>query len=57
MSLLDSLITPEMYANISGVGGLMIMGIGLNLLGIKKIKLCDMLPGLIYVILFTKIFA
>ena len=56
-SLLDSLITPEMYANISGVGGLMIMGIGLNLLGIKKIKLCDMLPGLLYVILFTKIFA
>ena len=56
-SLLESLITPEMYANISGIGGLMIIGIGLNLLNIKKIKLCDMLPGLLYVILFTKIFA
>lgn len=56
-SLLESFITAEMYANISGVGGLMIIGIGLNLLGIKKIKLCDMLPGLLYVILFTKIFA
>ena len=47
----EPLITQEMYANISGLGGLMIMGIGLNLLKITKLKLCDMLPGLIYVVL------
>lgn len=46
-------ITPEMYANISGIGGLMIMGIGLNLMRITKLKLGDMLPGLIYVVIFT----
>ena len=52
----DPFITPEMYANISGIGGLMIMGIGMNFLKITNLKLGDMLPGLIYVILFTKLF-
>ena len=49
----EPFITSEMYANISGLGGLMIFGIGMNLLKITKLKLCDMLPGLIYVIFFT----
>ncbi|MBR0078955.1 MAG: DUF554 domain-containing protein [Synergistaceae bacterium] len=53
----EPFITPDMYANISGLGGLMILGIGLNLLKVTKLKLCDMLPGLIYVIFFTMIFA
>lgn len=48
-------ITQEMYANISGIGGLMIMGIGLNLMRITKLKLGDMLPGLIYVVIFTAV--
>lgn len=49
-------ITAEMYADISGVGGLMIMGIGLNLLKVTKLKLCDMLPGLVYVVFFSRLF-
>jgi len=32
---------------ITGVGGVLIIGIGLNLLGIKKIKLANFLPALI----------
>ena len=52
----EPFITPEMYANISGIGGLMIMGIGTNFLKITSLKLGDMLPGLVYVILFTKLF-
>ena len=55
-SLIESYITPDMYANISGVGGLMIMGIGLNMLKITKLNLGDMLPGLIYVIFLTLLF-
>ena len=51
----EPFITADMYANISGIGGLMILGIGLNLLKLTKLKLCDMLPGLIYVIFFTMI--
>ena len=52
----EPFITQEMYANISGLGGLMIMGIGLNLLKVTKLRLCDMLPGLIYVVFITMLF-
>ncbi len=52
----EPFITADMYANISGIGGLMIMGIGLNMLKITKLKLGDMLPALVYVIFFTMIF-
>ena len=52
----EPFITQDMYANISGVGGLMIMGIGLNMLKITKLNLGDMLPGLIYVIFITMLF-
>ena len=54
---LEPFITADMYANISGIGGLMIMGIGLNLMKITKLNLGDMLPGLVYVIFFTMLFA
>ncbi len=51
----EPFITADMYANISGLGGLMILGIGLNLLKVTKLKLGDMLPALVYVIFFTMI--
>ena len=53
----EPFITSDMYANISGLGGLMIMGIGLNLLKITRLKLGDMLPALVYVIFFTMMFS
>ena len=53
----EPFITADMYANISGLGGLMILGIGLNLLKVTKLKLGDMLPALVYVIFFTMIFS
>ncbi|MBR4195345.1 MAG: DUF554 domain-containing protein [Synergistaceae bacterium] len=53
----ESVITESMYANISGLGGLMIMGIGLNMLKVTRLKLGDMLPGLVYVVFFTMLFA
>lgn len=56
-SLVESFITADMYANISGIGGLMIVGIGLNMMKITKLRLGDMLPGLVYVVFFTMIFA
>ena len=54
---LEGFITADMYANISGLGGLMIMGIGLNMLKVTSLKLGDMLPGLVYVVFFTMLFA
>ena len=53
----EDLITPDMLANISGLGGLMILGIGLNLLKLAKLRLCDMLPGLIFIVPFTLLFS
>lgn len=53
----EPFITADMFANISGLGGLMIMGIGLNLLKVTRLKLGDMLPGLVYVVFFTRLFA
>ena len=55
-SWLEGVITADMYANISGLGGLMIMGIGLNMLKINKLRLGDMLTGLLYVVFLTMIF-
>ena len=56
-SWLEAFITADMYADISGLGGLMIMGIGLNMLKITKLRLGDMLPGLVYVVFFTMMLA
>ncbi|MBQ3654928.1 MAG: DUF554 family protein, partial [Synergistaceae bacterium] len=36
---------------------LMILGIGLNLLKVTKLKLGDMLPGLLYVVFLTVVFS
>ncbi len=52
----EPFITADMYSNISGVGGLMIMVIGLNMLKLTKINLGDMLPGLLYVVFITMLF-
>lgn len=52
----EPFITADIYADIAGIGGLMIIGIGLNLLKITKLKLCDMLPGLIFIVPFSIIF-
>ena len=54
---IEPFITQDMFANISGLGGLMILGIGLNLLKVTKLKLGDMLPGLLYVVFLTVIFS
>jgi len=46
-SLIKNLFTTHTINMITGVGGVLIIGIGLNLLGIKKIKLANFLPALI----------
>ena len=54
---LEGLITQDMFANISGAGGLMILAIGLNMLKVTKFRLGDMLPGLVYVVFLTMLFS
>ncbi|HPE67274.1 MAG TPA: DUF554 family protein, partial [Synergistales bacterium] len=40
-------MSPEVIAEVSAVGGLMLLGIGLAILEIKRIKVINMLPALI----------
>jgi hypothetical protein len=40
-------MSPEVIAEVSAVGGLMLLGIGLAILEIKRIKVINMLPALV----------
>jgi len=51
-SFFSDLILNQMTA----VGGALILGIGLNLLGIRRIKTSNLLPGLVVVVVLTLIF-
>lgn len=44
---LSSILTPDVIAEVTGVGGIMVISIGLGLLEIKKYKTANMLPALI----------
>lgn len=44
---------PENYINeITVIGGILLIGLALDILGIKKLKILNMLPALIYICLF-----
>lgn len=52
-TFLQPYATEQMLAEITGCGGAMIAMIGINLLGLKKIKTANYLPGILFVILFV----
>jgi len=54
---LTFLTSPRMMSNIDGVGGLIVLAIGLNLLKLKSIKTIDMLPALLLIVLYGLWFA
>ncbi|QTA79713.1 DUF554 [Desulfonema limicola] len=45
-SLIKPYLIPEVVAQMSAVGGLLIMAIGINMLEIKKLKIGNMLPAI-----------
>lgn len=47
-----NLLTPEVITEMSAVGGTLILAIGVNLLGLKKIRIGNMLPGIIIPIIY-----
>jgi hypothetical protein len=49
---LTFLATERMMNNIDGVGGIIVLAIGLNLLKLKTIKTIDMLPSLALIVLY-----
>jgi uncharacterized protein len=46
-------VTPLMLAELTGIGGALVLMIGLNLLDIKKLKTGDFLPALVFIVLFV----
>jgi hypothetical protein len=55
-SRLSFLLKPEVLNELTATGGLIIVGIGIYLLGIKKIKVGNFLPALVVVVILALIF-
>jgi hypothetical protein len=49
-SYLSSILSPEVVAEVSAVGGILLIGLGFVLLDIKKIRVMNMLPSLLIVV-------
>lgn len=55
-SLLQNILTTSTINEMSAVGSLLILGIGLNMLGITKIKVANMLPAILIPVIYGLIF-
>jgi len=53
---LQSFFTEIMINEITAMGGLLLIGLSINILEIKKLKIANMLPGLIVVIILSYFF-
>ena len=52
-SQFNNLITPAMIGSLSGLGGIVILALGLDLLKVKEFKVVNMLPGFLLVPVVT----
>lgn len=52
---LQSFFNPMVINELTAVGGILVMGIGINILGIQKIKVANFLPSLVVIIILTLI--
>lgn len=50
--LLSGVLSTSVITNMSAVGGLFIIGLGLNMLGVTKIKIANLLPAIFLPIIF-----
>lgn len=50
---LQDCFSAEMIAQLTGAGGVLIIGIAINLLDLKVIKLANLLPALVFVVVLT----
>ena len=55
-SALGFLMQPYILNELTATGGLMVIAIGINMLGLKKIKLANLLPGLAFAVLYALLF-
>ncbi len=55
-SLLNDKLTDNIINELTAVGGLMLIGMGLNILEIAKLKIINMLPSLLVVVILVIVF-
>ena len=51
-----SFFNDDIILGLTNVGGILLIGLGINILGIKKLRIMNMLPSLLIVILFIWLF-
>lgn len=52
----QSVFSPTLLAQLTAVGGVLILGISLNLLELKAVKVINMLPALVVVVVLAQLF-
>lgn len=52
---LKNFFTEKMIGDFTATGGLLLLGLGINILNLKKIKVANMLPSLVVVIIVTSL--
>ena len=55
--LLGNYFSDAIITELTAVGGLLLIGLGINILEIKQLKIINMLPGLIIIVILTYFFA
>jgi uncharacterized membrane protein YqgA involved in biofilm formation len=55
-TLLEQYFTDSMINELTATGGILLLGLGLNILELKKIKIMNMLPALLIIVFLTLIF-
>ena len=52
----SSFFTPAIINGLTSVGGILLIGLGINILEIKKLRIMNLLPALVVVVILTWIF-
>ncbi len=55
-SQLKDVLTPEIIAELTATGGILLIALGINILELKRIKVLNLTPALIYIVLFMMVF-
>lgn len=53
----SSFFNPQIIQGLTSVGGILLIGLGINILEIKKLRIMNMLPALLVVVLLLYLFA
>ena len=54
--LLQAVFSEPVVAQVTAVGGVLVLGIGVNLLDLKKIRLANLLPSLVVIVVLMLVF-